>query len=730
LYFNFTKASVLAPIIFVVAFAIAWLYLGGRALPWWVDGGLWLKYADGLLGDTWPLWEENPLNYPPLFPSLVAGFLVISSDKVVAIKTAAAIAFALRPAAAFVASSVIFKSKTAGLVSSSLFMVLPLHVEMFGWGGYPNLMGISLIMIALASMVAWIRGDGIKYPALTLTLSCLLAFSHNLTSLTYLSTLTILIIGFMFFRNFRAAAKVGTALTASLISYLIYFIASSSPSSYVLDNTAAYYRLAPQISSGLLIWMFKNPFFLLLLYILFSAALLYAVFLRRFLEVAVLSAWLITPMLLLNLHALGIALDYARVFYFITDPLVLIASGSVSFLTIRNGILMNSQVISTLKETLTQKLPQIRLNAVAKFLTALLVVLIIAASASSLLIGFATFKNVEEWYNFRDSYGDVQKLEAIQWLHDNVPKKSVVVAEEEIARWIEGFSGRRTLMYAQPMYLFLRGEQERAYMAKAILLSSISLHNGQAWIYERNSPKHNITTIFALNVKGAFDEFLYLESNSSYVELVSDGQTKREILSDALAVDTTILEDKIVTNYVLPSVRVGKTVRLADSSPKAFLEFTVNPLKDGVDIKRFVVELKRWPQRVFFEMHVLPEGELKIVTELGTVIVKTNAKTAFPFIFKADSGSELHAYIALYAENPTGRPNVTQVLLTQEIMNEMRVEYVVLPKIQDAKPRRDISLDTLTRPEYMHLLNSPLFNKVYENERVIILRLKSQDLAG
>jgi hypothetical protein len=59
---------------------VAWSFLAFRVLPWWTDGGLWLKYANGLIGIWWPLWDEEPLNYPPLFPSILALLTYLTKD--------------------------------------------------------------------------------------------------------------------------------------------------------------------------------------------------------------------------------------------------------------------------------------------------------------------------------------------------------------------------------------------------------------------------------------------------------------------------------------------------------------------------------------------------------------------------------------------------------------------------------------------------------------------------
>ena len=356
-----------------------------------------------------------------------------------------------------------------------------------------------------------------------------------------------------------------------------------------------------------------------------------------------------------------------------------------------------------------------------------MIILIALAPVSSLALGFTTFRMVDDWYNYRDNYGDREKLEALEWIKRNIPRDKIIVAEEAIARWVEGISGRRVLMLAQPMYLFIEGEVERTMVAKAILISTVSITNGLAWVYEQDSRTYNISTILSLNVKGAFDEFLYLEPNSSYVEAITPSGAVKELLSDASTYSFTYGKDFLRFDYILPSAYLTKIIKLNDKQPHIILEFIVKPHSEEIEIRRVVLDLKKWFSRTFYEIHTLPGGRLKIITDLGDVILETNAEIAFPFVFTRKNNDTINAFISLSAVKPTGRLHETKILNSQEIMRETGAEYIILPKIIDVKPRREIILKPFTRQEYMHLLDNENLSIVYENERVIILRLESRN---
>jgi hypothetical protein len=439
------------------------------------------------MGVTWPLWDEKPLNYPPLFPSILALFTTLTNDPVFSVKFLAAFLFSIRPLAAYLSSLLIFREKLSAIAAALIMMFLPIHVEMVGWGGYPNILGLSLSMISIGLLISWLRDDaGRMLPALFIT-SGLISISHNLTFLVYSATLTITLVSLFLTRRGRKALKVLSVLLFSVGVYVFYVFAFLWPPSYSLHNEAAYHQLRVNLSSGFLTWIFKSVNLLLTLYALTAVTIGSAILLRkRLLEVGVLTCWLITPLLLINLHVFGIALDYQRVFLFFVDPFILLAAASFKMLSSTTtgvggpGLVIIREWVSRFSSP--------RLGNLANRLTHLLIVAgLVAAIFLSSTYGLLTFKSVNEWYKFGDKYGDAEKLEALEWIKSNIASKHIIVAEEEIARWIEGYGSRRVLMYAHPMYLFINGEQQRAYIAKTILLSSVCLN-----IMQLRSMKHII----------------------------------------------------------------------------------------------------------------------------------------------------------------------------------------------------------------------------------------------
>ena len=711
--------AIISLVFFVTAFLLAWSFIGPRALPWWVDGGEWLKYARGLLGQVWPMWGESPLNYPPLFPSILAMILSLTGDASCSIKFLAALAFALRPAAAYIFSRWVFESRVTAFSAAAMMLTPPIHVEILGWGGYPNLLCLSLLMIALGSLTSWLREGKRRDFLILAATSVMIVATHSLGMLIYSTTLFLLLISSLALRRGRKALKIFIILLLTLGAYAIYWLAFLWPPRYVLNNEAAYYHLKVTISGGLLTWIFKSGGLLLTLYALTAATIAFALIARRrLLEVGVLAAWLISPLLLLNLHELGVAIDYQRVFFFFTDPFILLASSIPSFV-LSGGSDANTPEVERLRKLFSRTLGSRSMRGLWRLTRILLLLAVIAASVSSICYGYWTFMSVNGWYNYRDKYGDWEKLEALKWIEHDTPSKAVFVAEEEIGRWIEGYSSRRVLMYAHPMYLFIRGERERAYAAKTILLSSTCLTNGAAALYETHDPRENVSTRIALKTLGALETIFFLEANSSYVEVEEDGKILKEYLSEAERYEVLEGPQEIKVQYVLDHLIVEKVLRVKPGSAEASLLFRIEPRSPNIVGKRLVVELKPWPKVRIWEVEVKPRGRLLLKTNLGPILVKTNASTAFPFIFEKTR----EAMISFSSIEGSSGAGETELVHSGDLMRKYGARYIIVPRIQEERFKGRISLKPVTKPEYMHLLSDPRYRIAYQNERVIILEL-------
>jgi len=222
-----------------------------------------------------------------------------------------------------------------------------------------------------------------------------------------------------------------------------------------------------------------------------------------------------------------------------------------------------------------------------------------------------------------------------------------------------------------------------------------------------------------LKTLGALETIFFLEANSSYVEVEEDGKILKEYLSQAERYEVLEGPREIKVQYVLDHLTVEKVLRVKPGSAEASLLFRIEPRSPNIVGKRLVVELKPWPRLRIWEVGVKPGGRLLLKTNLGPILVKTNASTAFPFIFEKTR----EAMISFSSMEGSSGAGEAELVHSGDLMRKYGARYIVVPRIQEQKFKDHISLKPVTKPEYMHLLSDPRYRIAYQNERVIILEL-------
>jgi len=731
--------------------ALTWTYLGGKALPWWSDGGNWLKHMHAILGDTRPMWNEGTYQYPPLYFLLLAATSLLLGNEVLALKLTAIFAFCLRPATTYILAKKIFGGRLPALAAAWLASMPPFAVEMLGWGGYPNLLGLAILPVAFCSVLSLTEKAIFKNVFSTLTLALTVVLTHHLTFLVFLGTLALWALWLGLMKMKREWLTACLAMLFTLIFFVGYRLVLAWPPQFILFNEAAYHRLTLTANIGIIMWVFKDK---LLLFLLFLSAFLSMIlsleegFNAR--DLSLLLAWVMAPLLMSQGNLLGVALDYPRIFMFAVQPLLIMAAMPLSLL---NRVLAESSSFKqTLKGDLTiflKGLKQGKLGGQWRLSGKRLLVCVLAAIALSstlmnLALGMETINRVELWYRHVDYYGDGEKLNAITWILNNTDPEDVFVAEEKIGRWIEGLGKRPVLLYQEACYLFMEGEIERSYAARAILTSKYGMLNGFVWVFDQ-APYGIFSPIVSFRYKGDYENLLYLDLNSSRVEWVSeDGKIRSEPLSNASKIEVEWIERDVnqaalLVRCFMNNLVVERTAKIERAKPSVDFHFRIAPLREDVKPLLLRVEMKEMKNSTVFldDLEVLPEGKLRFPTYLGPVYVQTTAKHVsadkdkgeLVFIFESENGETgLEGEILLQAPYLKGKVQAVFSYEAGMIMARYNVKYVVLPRAR--KPRtQTFSLETETLfPVHEFLLRDETLLKVYEGKdgRILILEKKAE----
>lgn len=704
------KISLLCAIL--VPLAYVWYFLVARITPWWSDPGEWLKYTNAIeavlikhLGINSPqheamlytMWDQGVFQYPPIFFMILLPLRFLLGP-LQALKVLGSMLLALQPVPIYFLTKKITSSRFSGLLAAYATSLLPINIEMLGWGGYPNLLGLLLLSTNIFFVVSAMVESKPRNICLMLLTSILIPLSHHLTSGVFLGTLLLWMLLLIILGETKKVKYLFYNFITALSTLFLYRALLANPSQFVLFNEAAYYSLRVNFLEAIL-WAFKVPAVLIMTLIIASYVALRSNEILKREHQTLLLAWITFPIIATQFYIFNIAIDFNRVFFFMLQPIPLLIALPPSLIRNVNwpdGDFLRSQ----LKWFLSRK-----------FLSAIpIAFLSIITVISVFLMGMITVANVAGWYSSQDPYGDYEKVAALDWIKHNTPLSSVFIADEYMGRWIEGYACRRTLLYMEPRFLFIKGQLERYYIASSILLGNREIRNCYLRVLDQAPHNMNYTPIICFWSKGEYKETLYINESLllKRLENVSLGR---------LAVESSIHAETghIETHYVNASHKdkslLMKKVISVDGCG-------VNITYEGPP-KNFTVHVYVSPKRTVGLMEVYGKRAV-IYTDLGRVFVESDAKKIEceeRRIKLCSEGGDLK--IQIFMENPVrNQLNRTLVFELSELIKENGVTHIALPRVSLSK------LESL--PEYHHLLNK--FQVAYVNNKVIILEVgKSED---
>lgn len=703
---------VLAPSI--ISTSIIADYWATRYFPWWTDGGNWLKHVNAVLGDIYPMWEEGIYQYPPIFFILTGVVAELTGNLIVSLKSVALVSFFIFPIAMYFLSKKIFGRSLAGVAAAWLTAFFPLFLEFMGWGGYPNILAFAFLSIAFFFMTRYVEGKKLMATNLIpVAVSIMIVtLTHHITSLILIGVLALWFLLSILFKGVEKK-HVATLLVITLSVFLVYRLVCVWPPDFSFNNIAAYYRLRATVN---LHYIFKNEIFLALFAVACTLGILAMIHTRiPSYKTRLVTAWTLTPLIATQGYLFNVSLDYNRIFFFIFQPLLLLASASALMVNLKEPISFSKTTLKSFK-WIKKRSNIIRLTSIA-------VLGILALLGTS--ISIATVKNINAWYSFIDPYGDNDKFLAVDWLAKNSNPLDTIVAEEPIGRWIEGYCKRRVLLHTSPWFLFMKGEVEREYAARSLLTSQFGIQGMNVWVLEQ-SPYGCMSPIIAFNYLGDYINTLFLSAEYSYLSLTESNQTKTVTLanlSEVNWVSRSNPEPAFMITHETSLVKINEKISM-DQEQNITIGFNITKLQDTVKIENVTLNFKFTSEIKVYDYYSENPSTLCISTEAGELRVACNSPYMisglslyhFSFVFKNQTSFELQFSL----EDLEGSISDVETYTWKEIADSYSVRYVVLPKfslknVDSLENNRRVPL------EYSHLLNSTMLTVAYENKRVIIL---------
>jgi len=698
----------------IISTSIIASYWATRYFPWWTDGGNWLKHVNAVLGDTYPMWEEGTYQYPPIFFILTGIAARLTGNPIGSLKLVALASFFIFPITMHFLSKKMFGSPLTGIAVAWLTAFFPLFLEFMGWGGYPNILGFAFLSLAFYFMTRYVEEKKLMTINLILAGVSIITviLTHHLTSLILLGVLSLWFLLSIVFKGIERK-QVVTLLVIALSISLIYRLVCAWPPDFSFHSIAAYYRLRTTVNFS---YIFKDSLFLALFTVAFIFSIL-AMFRTKILgyKARLITAWMITPLVATQGYLFNVSLDYNRIFFFVFQPFILLASAS--------ALLVNPRELLSFFKMTFRSFQWVKKRSHILCLSSIVVMGMLASLGVS--ISIATVGNINSWYSFIDPYGDYDKFHAVDWLAKNSNPSDTIVAEEPIGRWIEGYCKRKVLLHTPPFFLFMKGEVEREYVARSLFTSQFGIKSMDVWVLEQ-SPYGCMSPIIVFNYLGDYVNTLFLSTKHSFLSLTESNQTKVVTLANADEVSwisRSNPDPTLMIAHEANPVRITETVSL-NREQSVTLGFNITKLQDAVKIENVTLTFKFTSEIPVYEYYGENPSTLCISTEAGELevvcskpyLIESLSLYHFTFVVKNETSFELQISLKKLGV----ATNAIETYTWKEIAERYSVRYVVLPKFS-LKNSDSIESNRSVPLEYSHLLNSTALTVAYENKRVVIL---------
>ncbi len=456
---------------------------------------------------------------------LLTGMRVTFAELVSAVFFSAAIVFP-----AYIVSKRIWKNPNTSLLAAFFAAISSLSIEMISWGGYPNIVSLFLITAIIYLYLKDIDKPAFKHLLLGGLLFGALVITHTFSLSVFLPVLALylvlLIVGTIgnlkemriqnMLRFFVVSAVLGIVAVLPWILRVFNFYINTLPEGILtggLDNR------------NLILANCKtDPMVLTLIIVVVPALIMLKDSRKRYFDTSslLLMAWFLVPIVMTQAYLFGIYTHYSRFLYFIDFPGIIILSAILLYISRISNLAINRFV-------------KIRWNRIKKALPVIAFTIIIF----SFIIFSSWSMFPHEGMKEANIYSTIQQPEAttLEWIKNNTPKDSVIVADHLFGWWLSGIAERPTLSAASLEFLIYSNERAVAKNALLLLDTDYYIDNGLIQIrydgpyVSRHNPEVSIET-------WSGEAFAMFQFNETRLEYNQENVT----LSDMTITENTIKE--------------------------------------------------------------------------------------------------------------------------------------------------------------------------------------------
>lgn len=651
-----------------------------------------------------PSWNSyhmggEPLATPPGFHFFVSTLILFSGMPLLLAELLTAIFFSsMMVFPAYVISKRIWKSHNAGLLAAFFATISALSFEMLSWGGYTNVVSLALIVILLSLFTRELEQPKRLHVLMGVMLFGAITITHTFSLFVFFPVLllyfVLLLIGkalklkdmkiFDMLRFFAVSMVLGVLIVAPWVLRVFDFYIGVSTDGGLFGGLEANRDLILANRS-------VNPVLLMLVIVIIPTLLMLKESRNRWVDSTglLLIAWYFVPIVMTQAYVFGIFTDYSRFMYFIDFPGVIIIAGGLFYL-FRYASLGIDRFVS------------IKWNKIKKTLP------IIASLAILFIFIFVSLWSIfpSEAMKRVDWYTTIQQPEAsaIDWIRNNTPEDSVLVADHLYGWWLSGISKRATLSAAGLEFLIYSHEVEVAKSAQLLLDTNYFIDNSLIQVRDdgpyllRRNPQFSIGMLDG-NVFSMFN----FQDNGTILAYEWTNENGTKVSREILLSNMEMIEPN----------RVSANENSANLTVKYEDEFSI--IKKTVTVKQGI----RFAE-VSYDIQVKSYGTnlfniwLPIYTGEGNVTIDSSlSKFGFYDPFKRMCGEVIFQEI-MPAEIKRIEKDAIRVLMLFRQPWEHNINIKMLVGVFDAQ---NLSYPDQVNKKYIELATSPL--EVVTSEPVI-----------
>jgi hypothetical protein len=680
----------------------------------------------------------EPLATPPGY-HLFASFIIFFTGMPLLIAQLFISAFfsSLAVFPTYLISKKIWRSNSAGFLATFFVTVSSLSLEMLGWGGYPNVISLTLILI-----IFYLFLKNTDHPHnFNLFTTALLFGSLILTHLFSLFVLFPIIILYVSLLLLGKASKLAGTNSLNAIRFFFTSMALgtlfASPwllrvSGFYLDmfSEGAFWGGMQENRNLILMNRYVDIRILALIGAVFPTLFMLKASRRRYLdsESLLLIAWYVVPLILTQAYIFGIFVDYSRFIYFADFPGILILSAALFYLFRHVSIA-------------TKKFSAARWNRSGKTLSQIALPAILL---SVYLISPSLITPMEALTKF-DFYTSVKKPEAnaMEWIQQRTANSAILVSDHLYGWWLSGVAQRSTLSAVSPEFLLYPHEVDIAESALILLDTNYYIDNGLIQVREDGGYLARHNPIFIMNREQQIPYSLFhfnddettiffrrKEIDQAFdVSDVETFETNLNVSSENFAVLSIIRENVFL--------RVNKTLTVRRGVRFAELSYEVESTDGETTINwvRFILHLRKGKilinQQIMslFDDYAAVVGQI-IFKELfpETKIYTQEDPSSVEFLYSTSNATsvKIRLLVGIFDVKDLKYEEILGMLddIPEDPMNTLGNSSIVVSSYLEIIERYNVSFIVCRDQEiYSKFSDDPKFQLVYNSVHVAIFQV-------